>query len=417
VEQAIIGGLFSPDQPAADVQVILTELKSLTETAGAEVVADFQQRRQPPDRRTLIGSGKIDEIRTLISEKRADLLILYNELNGMQQRNLEEILKLKVIDRTRLILDIFAGHAKSLEGKLQVELAQLLYLLPRLTGKGVELSRLGGGIGTRGPGETKLETNRRTIKKRIALIRDRLEDVTKTREMQRKKRRLHPIPVVSLAGYTSAGKSTLFNAMTGESVAVSSRLFSTLDPLLRKVAIDHFPAGAYFLLSDTVGFIRQMPGELFTSFKATLEEISQADIIVHVINLDSHDAQNQRREVEQILRQLQIPSEKVITVFNKIDLMPDSDALVSKSDARELYLSARTGKGIPELKKVIGEMFFADFDSYTLAIRDPQFDIRSLDRWAIVVSQKNSDGIHYVDVLCSRERMRRFKEKHGGMLV
>ena len=244
-----------------------------------------------------------------------------NVLTTLQQRNLEEELGLKVIDRSRLILDIFAARARSQEGKLQVELAQLLYLLPRLTGKGVSLSRLGGGIGTRGPGESKLETDRRQIKVKIARIRQKLKGVTRNRDLQRQNRRALPVPLVSLVGYTSAGKSTLFKALTGENVFISNELFATLDPLLRRVDLHDSHPGYYFILSDTVGFIRDMPAELFTSFTATLEEVRQADLVLHVVDMTNPDWQGQKTEVEKVLRQLDVDAAKVVAVFNKIDLL------------------------------------------------------------------------------------------------
>ena len=342
--------------------------------------------------------------------------MFYNVLTTLQQRNLEDLLGVKVIDRSRLILDIFAARARSQEGKLQVELAQLLYLLPRLTGKGIALSRLGGGIGTRGPGESKLETDRRLIKVKIARIRQKLKAVTRNRDLQRQNRRSLPVPLVSLVGYTSAGKSTLFKALTGEDVFISKELFATLDPLLRRVDLHDTHPGYYFILSDTVGFIRDMPDELFTSFKATLEEVRQADLVLHVVDLTNPDWPGQKNEVEKVLRQLDVDPAKVVLVFNKIDLRADR-----REPARPgampgaVYVSAAQRLGLAALKEEIFRRYFSDYGSYTVEVADEQ-QLDALGRWAIVLEKNRVDGGFQAAVLCSLEKMLQFKETHGGVI-
>ena len=418
MERALIVGWFSMRTRESEIRLLQDEMRALAESAGAEVVGEFVQKKEMPDRATLIGSGKIEEISLFIHSQAIETVIFFNSLTNVQQRNLEEAMDVKVIDRTRLILDIFATRARSMEGKLQVELAQLLYLLPRLTGKGIELSRLGGGIGTRGPGETKLEVDRRTIKKRISLIRQRLEKVIQRRSLQRKSRQSHPVPVVSLVSYTSAGKSTLFKALTGENVLISSQLFSTLDPVLRKVDLDEIERGYYFLLTDTVGFIRQMPEELTISFKATLEEMVQADIIVHLVDIANPDYLTQKKEVERVLAQLEIPEERVITLFNKIDLLPQSEALATRNSAAGIYVSAKYAIGIGALKRAVFDKYFRDFGRFVLELDETEFSLESIQHWAIVTDRRRVSGNERrwrLEVLCPREKMVQFRRRLGGM--
>ena len=345
----------------------------------------------------------------------ANLVVFFNVLHSMQQRNLEDFLGVKVIDRSRLILDIFAQRARSQEGKLQIELAQLLYLLPRLTGKGIALSRLGGGIGTRGPGESKLETDRRLIKVKIGRIRQKLKSVVKNRDLQRQNRRHLPVPLVALVGYTSAGKSTLFNALTGEDVFVSKKLFSTLDPLLRRVDLHDLHPGYYYILSDTVGFIRSMPEELFISFKATLEEVRQADIVLHVVDLTNPDWPAQKSEVEKVLRQLGVGQDKVITVFNKIDLLADREGLQAGKNPGAVHISAAERSGIAALQEEIFKRYFSEYEFCTIEVADEQ-QLDALSNWAIVLDKSPSAGGFRAGVLCSSEKMLQFSEKHGGVI-
>ena len=414
-EKALICGLFSAQQKETEITVSMLELRALCQTAGADVVAQTRQKRPVPDRKYLIGLGKAEEIKLQTVAAGANLVVFFNVLSSLQQRNLEDLLGVKVIDRSRLILDIFASRARSIEGKLQVELAQLLYLLPRLTGKGVTLSRLGGGIGTRGPGESKLETDRRLIKDKISRIRHKLEAVLKNRDLQRQNRRSLPVPLVSLVGYTSSGKSTLFKTLSGEEVYISKKLFSTLDPLLRRVDLFDIHPGYYFILSDTVGFIRAMPEELFTSFQASLEEVHHADLILHIIDLTNPDWLGQKSEVEKVLQQLKIDRNKIITVYNKIDLLTDREALLSKMSSREVYISALDQLGIAGLKEVIFQYYFADYELYQLEVADEQ-QLDALNQWAIVLEKNRIDDGFLVKILSSRQKMLKFKEKHGGTI-
>lgn len=318
LEKAITVGLEVAGSRRWEVEDSLDELDRLAETAGAEVVGRVVQRRASPDPATYIGEGKAREIAALAIVAHADLVIFDDELSPAQQRNLEEIIGIKVIDRTWLILDIFASRAASKEGKIQVELAQLSYLLPRLTGKGVELSRLGGGIGTRGPGETKLETDRRRIRKRIAVLRGELAEIAARRGLQRSRRKEAGIPVVSLVGYTNAGKSTLFNALTESQVLAEDKLFATLDPTIRRCRL---PGGGVVLLADTVGFIRKLPHDLVAAFRATLEEVAEADVICHVVDASHPGKDEQCAAVNAVLADLGLQDKPMVTVLNKIDLV------------------------------------------------------------------------------------------------
>lgn len=422
MEKTIIAGIFGPQQKDFEIKALLDEMELLTESAGGEVVGSFYQKRAAPDKTYYIGRGKVDEIKNYAAANEVELVVFYNSLGNIQQRNLENFLNIKVIDRTRLILDIFAARARTMEGKLQVELALLLYHLPRLTGKGIELSRLGGGIGTRGPGETKLEVDRRTINKRISQVKKKLEKVIKDRDTQRKSRLTNPTPVVSLVGYTSAGKSTLFKTLTGEDVPVSQKLFSTLDPILRRVETREIEAGYYFLLSDTVGFIREMPRELFKAFRATLEEVVQSDLVLHIVDIAIPDYLERKREVQKILDDLGIPEEKIIDVYNKIDLLENGGDYLNGRDSprkagnNEIFISAKENKGILELKKAIFEKYFKDYERFEIIIPPGIISQDAVKRWAIVVRQHVNDGLMNLQVLCSRENMVKFKEKYGAYL-
>lgn len=416
-ERVIACGWFPAPTREAEIAAAMGELLALCRAAGAEVAGQAWQRRPAPDRRFLVGQGKVDELRALRAANGAMTVVFHNVLTTLQQRNLEEALEAKVIDRSRLILDIFAARARSQEGKLQVELAQLLYLLPRLTGQGTSLSRLGGGIGTRGPGESKLEADRRQIKDRIARIRQRLKGVTRSREQQRRGRRQLPVPLVALVGYTSAGKSTLFKALTGESVFISPALFATLDPLLRRVDLHDIHPGYSFILSDTVGFIRDMPQELFTSFTATLEEVRQADLVLHVIDVADPGWPGRKLEVEKVLRQLGIAPEKVVPVYNKTDLLPAGPGLPESPAAPgPLRVSALRGTGLAGLKEEVFRRSFADYTAYTVEVEDERA-LEALGRWAIVLEREPAPaGGFRAKVLSSREAMLQFEETRGGVI-
>ncbi|HLA25112.1 MAG TPA: GTPase HflX, partial [bacterium] len=300
----------------------MEELRRLAESAGAQVVGTLVQHRGRPTPATFLGKGKVEELRALCDEVSADLAIADHELTPAQQRNLERSLDLKVIDRTALVLDIFARRAQTHEGRLQVELAQMTYLLPRLTGRGTMLSRLGGGIGTRGPGETKLEVDRRRIRNRITDLRREIGEIRKHRSLQRKARREAQFPTAALVGYTNAGKSTLLNTLTNAGVFVEDKLFATLDPTVRKVEL---PNGRPVLLIDTVGFITRLPTELIAAFRATLEEVTEADLLVHVVDASHPDWRAQMRSVERVLRDLSAADKPMIIAMNKTDRLAPAD--------------------------------------------------------------------------------------------
>ena len=316
--------------PDLDAEESLAEFRELLLSAGGQVAAELLQRRPRPDPATLIGSGKVEEIAGVAASTQADLVLFDHDLSPTQLRNLEAALPCRVLDRTQLILDIFARHARTREGQLQVELAQLEYMLPRLTGRGKAMSQLGGGIGTRGPGETQLETDRRRIQRRIDQLKLDLEAVRRVRNQQRQRREAVPVPTVALVGYTNAGKSTLFNCVTGAQVLSSARMFATLDPKLRAIEL---PSRRRVLLSDTVGFIRNLPHTLVTSFRATLEEVAQAEVLLHVRDAASSYGEEQKTQVEKVLGELESLSKPRIEVLNKIDLLPENEraALLSRT--------------------------------------------------------------------------------------
>jgi GTPase len=318
----------------------LAELRELTSSAGGVVVGEMLQRRDRPDPATLIGRGKVEEIAAAAKMSDAGVIIFDHELSSSQLRNLEREFHCRVVDRTQLILDIFARHARTREGQLQVELAQLEYLLPRLAGRGAQMSQLGGGIGTRGPGETQLETDRRKIHRRIRHVKERIEDVRRIRSQQRQRREGVPVPVVALVGYTNAGKSTLFNALTQAGVVESARMFATLDPTLRAVIL---PSRRPVLLSDTVGFIRNLPTTLVSAFRATLEEVQRAAILLQVTDATSPTAAEQMAQVESVLRELDACDKPQIHVLNKIDLFDDEARAALKDSDGNVHISAARG--------------------------------------------------------------------------
>ena len=360
-------GLEAPglDAPGLDAHESLAEFRELLISAGGQVAAEVLQRRPKPDPATLIGSGKVEEIAGVVASTQADLVLFDHDLSPTQLRNLEAALPCRVLDRTQLILDIFARHARTREGQLQVELAQLEYMLPRLTGRGKAMSQLGGGIGTRGPGETQLETDRRRIQRRIDHLKQNLESVRRVRKQQRQRREAVPVPTVALVGYTNAGKSTLFNCVTGAQVLSSARMFATLDPKLRAIEL---PSRRRVLLSDTVGFIRNLPHTLVTSFRATLEEVEQAELLLHVRDAASTYGDEQKAQVEKVLGELESLSKPRIEVLNKIDLLPEDEraALLSRgntipnAESTGVPLSALTGEGIPALLAAIDAALHSD---------------------------------------------------------
>jgi len=346
----------------------LAEFRELAASAGAEIVGEFVQRRDRPDPATLLGIGKLQEIAGAVASSQADLVLIDHELSPSQQRDIEKEVDARVIDRTQLILDIFARHARSREGQLQVELAQLEYMLPRLAGRGIEMSQLGGGIGTRGPGETQLETDRRKIFRRISHIKQQVEEVRRVRSQQRQRRESVPLPTIALVGYTNAGKSTLFNALTHAGVLSSSKMFATLDPTIRSIVL---PSKRKILMSDTVGFIRNLPTTLVTAFRATLEEVQRAVLLLHVSDVTSPLAQEQQAQVEQVLKELEVKDTPQIRVMNKVDLLPESQRKSLVSDDATVYVSAARGIALDRLLEAIDAR--QDIDALRrLRIRVPQ---------------------------------------------
>lgn len=327
----------------------LSELERLADTAGVAVVGQALQSVRRITPATFIGSGKVTEVRDLIGARGANVAIFDDALSPAQQRNLEAALKVKVIDRSQLILDIFAQRAHSLAGKLQVELAQLQYLLPRLTRQWQHLSRLGGGVGTRGPGETQLEVDRRRVRERISSLRRRLEEVTRTRRLHRESRASVPYPTVALVGYTNSGKSTLMNRLTAAGVLVEDKLFATLDPTVRRLLL---PSGGAALLIDTVGFINKLPHGFVDAFKSTLEEVRTADVLLHVIDASDPNAAEKAAVVEDVLRELDAGDTPRVAVFNKLDLLPPGHRPPA-DEAQRCTISARTGEGLPGLLAAI----------------------------------------------------------------
>lgn len=408
----------------------LDELAVLAESAGAEVLAKIIQSRESADSATLIGSGKVGELADQVKANDVDVVLFDRDLSPTQQRNLDRALSSKVVDRTQLILDIFARRARTREGRMQVELAQLNYLLPRLAGRGTEMSRLGGGIGTRGPGETQLETDRRRINKRIRKIEDDLDSVRAGRGIQRHQRQSVPLATIGLVGYTNAGKSTLFNRFTGSDILADPRMFATLDPTVRQLVL---PSNRRVLLSDTVGFIRNLPTTLIKAFRATLEEVKEAALLLHVIDVSSPHAAQQTSQVLNVLKEIGAESTPQLLVLNKSDLLPDGAADTESVRMRVLgnaanveeapgavTISARTGEGIAGLLKRIDEMLPVDRVS-TEAFRIPHTDSAAthvLHEYARVL-QERFEG-EYSEIVAEvpesvRNRLRRFlvNEREG----
>jgi len=372
----------------------LSELAALAETAGVQVVGKELQRRRGADSATYIGTGKADDLSLLCSALEADIVIFDDELTAIQMRNLENVLGVPIIDRTMLILDIFAARAESREGKLQVELAQLKYRLPRLLGMGRVLSRQGAsGVGMRGPGEKKLEIDRRRIRRRIFELEQELAEIEKQRALRRVRREKNAVPVVALVGYTNAGKSTLLNALSGSDVLAEDKLFATLDPVVRQITL---PQGTDCLLSDTVGFINKLPHDLVQAFKSTLEEVKEADVILHVVDCSSPYFDVQMRVVEEVIASLGAADTPRIEVYNKIDAAADA---ITRPDGSRI--SARTGKGVPELLARMEELLTRSQVKVELVIPYDRYEVmQQLHTLGTVLSEEHeADGTHVTALL------------------
>jgi GTP-binding protein HflX len=403
-----VAGSRAPTIPEFTAEESLAELRALAISAGAEIVGEFLQRRDKPDPATLIGKGKLEEIAGAAASVSADLLLLDHDLTASQQRNIEKVVNTRVIDRTQLILDIFARHARTREGQLQVELAQLDYLLPRLTGRGVEMSQLGGGIGTRGPGETQLETDRRRIYRRIRHVKEQIENVRRIRGQQRQRRESVPVATIALVGYTNAGKSTLFNALTKADVVASPRMFATLDPTIRAVTL---PSRRKVLLSDTVGFIRNLPHTLVSAFRATLEEVQRAALILHVSDVSSPLSAEQDAQVERVLQELEVEGKPRLRVMNKTDLLPPAQRDTLCDDAATVHVSATRQIGISTLLERIDQMLTED-PVRRVRLRVPQDEgkkLAMLQARARIYSRSYRDGLVELEADAPESLLRNLK--------
>ena len=395
--------------PDFSAEESLDELRSLATSAGAEIAGEFLQRRDKPEAATLVGKGKLEEIAGAAASVSADLLLFDHDLTASQQRNIEKVVKIRVIDRTQLILDIFAKHARTREGQLQVEMAQLEYMLPRLTGRGVEMSQLGGGIGTRGPGETQLETDRRKIFRRVRHVKQQLENVRRIRAQQRQRRESAPVATIALVGYTNAGKSTLFNVITQAAVLESPRMFATLDPTTRAISL---PSRREALVSDTVGFIRNLPHTLVSAFRATLEELQHADLILHVSDASSPLSAEQDAQVEKVLKELEAESKPRLRVMNKIDLLPAAQRESLRDDEATIYISAAKSAGLSTLLDRIDEMLTGDAVS-RVKLRVPQNEGKTLallEAKSRIYSRHYKDGLVELEVEAPESMLRRMRK-------
>jgi GTP-binding protein HflX len=416
-ERAALVGLVTGSRRRVDADRSLDEIAALADAASAQVVLRMLQERPKPDPATFIGGGKVTALAAACAEADVDVVIFDNELSPAQLRQLEETLERKVVDRTQLILDIFARRARTREGKWQVELAQLKYLLPRLVGAGVALSRLGGGIGTRGPGETKLETDRRRIRTRIQSIQREIDHVRQRRSQLRERRQKQSIPTVALVGYTNAGKTTLFNRLTNERAVASDALFVTLDPLLRQVRL---PDRRELLLSDTVGFIDRLPHALVAAFRATLEEVAEADLVLHVIDAGSGERDRHVTAVRRVLEEVGAAEVPVMDVYNKADLLTaDERRRIADRDPAAGVISARSGEGVEELVQMVASRLALDTRRITITFDSgTEFDRRQIARLyrvARVVSHVATNGRVVIEADVPRRHIERLTTPGKGV--
>ncbi len=392
----------------------LSEFEELALSAGAQVVEVITGSRRSPDPRYFVGSGKAAEIRDRVAETDADVVIVNHELSPSQERNLEKLICRRVLDRSGLILDIFAQRARSFEGKLQVELAQLEHLSTRLVRGWTHLERQKGGIGLRGPGETQLETDRRLIGRRIRQLNERLEHVDTRRSMNRRNRVRAEIPTVALVGYTNAGKSTLFNALTDADVFVQDQLFATLDPTVRRLDL---PDGSYVILADTVGFVRDLPHELIAAFRSTLQEASEADLILHLIDASDHDRWQRVRQVNAVLQQLDADRIPQIRVYNKIDKLDREPRITNNraGEGRAVWLSALTGEGLPMLREAIARRLRQKTLHRLLRLSPAEGRQRArlFELGAVLSEESLDDGGWLVELEMTEKDLRRFLKREN----
>ncbi|MDQ0228247.1 GTPase HflX [Metabacillus niabensis] len=391
-EKVILVGCQLQTMSDQHFQYSMEELASLTKTANGEVVVSLMQKRERPHPATYIGKGKVNELLSLVEEINPDVVIFNDELSPSQLRNISSALDVKIIDRTQLILDIFAGRAKSKEGKLQVELAQLQYLLPRLTGQGIALSRQGGGIGTRGPGETQLETDRRHIRNRIHEIKQQLSTVVRHRNRYRERRKKNQAFQIALVGYTNAGKSTIFNRLTTAGSYEEDLLFATLDPMTRKVLL---PSNYQALLTDTVGFIQDLPTTLVAAFRSTLEEVKEANLILHIVDSSNEDYENHEKTVYDLLKQLDVKEIPIVTVYNKRDRTPGS--FVPSPNEDYIEISAFSNDDLHLLLEHVEKVMKEAMEPYSIKVpaREGSFISRLKSETLIEKLQFNEDDETY----------------------
>jgi GTP-binding protein HflX len=418
-EKAILVGMETTAANPEETAYSLEELARLADTAGADVLLQVTQRRGRPDAATFLGRGKVEELAESCRSSGAGLVIFDRELSAAQARNLENITGIRVIDRTQLILDIFACRARTREGKLQVELAQLNYLLPRLIGRGVELSRLGGGIGTRGPGETKLEVDRRRIRRRIAELNEAIRDVRKHRELLRRSRKEVPVPLAALVGYTNAGKSTILKKLTGAQVLVEDKLFATLDPTTRRVVL---PNNEAVLLTDTVGFIRNLPHHLVAAFRATLEEVVEADLLLHIVDASHPNLEGQIEAVNRVLESLGSRSKPCITVYNKTDLIPGFELPVSTISSPSVAVSALDGRGLDEMLEAVAGVLSCRRVRMTFFIPYRKTGLLSVlhEKGKVLQEEHGQDGVTVdaeIEIVWAKRVNARLKEEKSASMT